>query len=76
LSLPEVTDIIFRERIVNEPHLIGISAIRDFNAGVGAILKVERLTLISQNWLGVDSYDNHNNLGANREPSRRQRFEI
>jgi hypothetical protein len=54
LSFPEVTDIIFRERIVNEPHLISISAIRDFNAGVGAILKVERLTLISQNWLGVE----------------------
>lgn len=42
-------------------------------AGVGAILRIERLTLISPNYFPLsDRNNNHNNLGTNKEITKRQ----
>ena len=53
LSLPEITITYLWKGFSYEPHLISFS-FWDLNVGVGAILCVEKLTLISQNCLRVE----------------------
>ena len=47
-------DNVSRRDLVIEPHLISFSTFWDLKAGVGAILFVEQLTLISQNCLRAE----------------------